>query len=280
MAVVCLAVFVLITLLCFLGPFFSRWEPGQRDMAFPNSSPPSADHWMGTDSLGRDIWVRTLAGGQVSLLVGLAATFVSLIIGVSWGALAGYLGGMVDTVLMRIVDVLYGLPFVILVILFRLMLDPEHLSARFGLPLRELKLALLIFTIGILEWMTMARIVRGQVQSLAKMEFVEAAQCLGRSTTHILRRHLIPNSLGPVIVYTTLTIPAVMLLEASLSYLGLGVEPPTSSWGLMIKQGAQSMESYWWQLLFPATLFSITLFCLNFMGDGLRNALDVRAAKD
>jgi oligopeptide transport system permease protein len=279
-AVVCGWLFLTVVMLCFIGPLFCSWTPGQVDPALKMATAPSAAHWLGTDLLGRDVLVRVLTGGQVSLLVGIVATLVSIVIGVTWGAVAGYYGGKVDAVLMRTVDVLYGLPFIVLVILFRLMLDPTGLAAATGLPLEKVKLVILIFTIGILEWLTMARIVRGQVQSLANLEFVEAAKCLGLSTPVILFRHIIPNTLSHVIVYTTLTIPAVMLLEAALSFLGLGVEPPQSSWGLMIKEGAQCMETYWWMLLFPSLFFGISLFCLNFLGDGLRNALDVRAAKD
>jgi oligopeptide transport system permease protein len=273
-------VFLLIAWACFLGPWFCTWRPEVADPNVATAAPPSAQHWMGTDDLGRDLLVRILTGGQVSLLVGIAATLVSLIIGVAWGSIAGYVGGSTDAVLMRIVDVLYGLPFIILVILLRLMLDAQAISAWLHLPLVGTKLLLLLLTIGLFEWMTMARIVRGQVQTISRMEYVEAAQCLGLSTPRILWRHIIPNTLGPVIVYTTLTIPAVMLLEATLSFLGLGVEPPQSSWGLLIKEGTQSMETYWWRLVFPASFFAVTLFCLNFLGDGLRHALDVRSAKD
>ncbi len=210
--------------------------------------------------------MRVLYGARISLLVGIVATAVALVIGVTWGAVAGYLGGRVDDVMMRIVDVLYSLPFLFFVII---------LMVVFGRSMFQIFIAL-----GAVEWLTMARIVRGQIMALKKMEFIEAARSLGYSHSRIIFRHLLPNALGPIIVYTTLTIPAVMLLEAFLSFLGLGVQPPMSSWGTLIKDGAEKMEEYWWLLVFPGALFSLTLFSLNFLGDGLRDALDVRAAKD
>jgi oligopeptide transport system permease protein len=197
---------------------------------------------------------------------GLSATFVALTIGVLYGAIAGYVGGKTDAAMMRLVDILYALPFTIFVIL---------LMVIFGR-----NIILLFLAIGAVEWLTMARIVRGQVMSLKKMEFIEAARALGFGNRRIILRHLLPNLLGPVIVYTTLTIPGVMLIEAFLSFLGLGVQPPMSSWGTLIKDGAEKMEEYWWLLVFPGGVFSLTLFSLNFLGDGLRDALDVRAAKD
>lgn len=227
---------------------------------------PNGEHWLGTDRLGRDLLVRLLYGGRVSLMVGLAATVVSLTIGVLYGSIAGFLGGKVDTIMMRIVDIMYALPFTIFVIL---------LMVFFG---RDI--ILLFIAIGAVEWLTMARIVRGQVLSLKRMEFIEAAHALGLSKRRIILRHMIPNLLGPVIVYATLTIPAVMLLEAFLSFLGLGVQPPMSSWGVLIKEGAEVMEEYWWLLMFPGSALAVTLFSLNFFGDGLRDALDVRASKD
>jgi len=236
-----------------------------QDLAL-GAAPPSAHHWLGTDHLGRDQFTRLLYGGRVSLMVGLCATGVALTIGVLYGAIAGFIGGKLDAVLMRVVDILYALPFTLFVILLTVWLGRE--------------LWLLFAAIGAVEWLTMARIVRGQVASLKRMEFVEAAHALGLRKRRIILRHMIPNVLGPVIVYTTLTVPAVMLLEAFLSFLGLGVQPPMSSWGSMIKDGADRMEEFWWMLVFPAGAFSATLFCLNFLGDGLRDALDVRASKD
>jgi oligopeptide transport system permease protein len=228
--------------------------------------PPGSAHWFGTDDLGRDLLVRVLMGARISLGVGFCAMLVALIIGVSYGAIAGYAGGRLDSLMMRTADIINTLPLTLLIIL---------LMVCFGR-----NIFLLFLAIGAVEWITMARIVRGQVQSLNKMEFIEAARALGYTHARIIFRHLVPNLLGPVIVYATLTIPAVMLLEAFLSFLGLGVQPPMSSWGTLIKRGAETMEESWWLLVFPGTLFSLTLLALNFLGDGLRDALDVRSAKD
>lgn len=265
-------------LLCFFGPFLARlpalgipmptaltWSYEVQNLDL-RATPPSRDHWLGTDKLGRDQLSRILYGGRVSLMVGLCATAVSLTIGVLYGAVAGFVGGKVDTVLMRVVDILYALPFTVFVIL---------LMVFFGR-----NIILLFVAIGAVEWLTMARIVRGQVTSLRKQDFIEAAIALGLRRRRIILRHMIPNVLGPVMVYTTLTIPAVMLLEAFLSFLGLGVQAPMSSWGLLLKEGQEMMEEAPWLLLYPGLLFSITLFSLNFLGDGLRDALDPRASKD
>jgi oligopeptide transport system permease protein len=274
LAVLCMILLTAVCLACFLGPLLCPWEPDVQNLKLKAVPPGTAEvvngakqsHWFGTDTLGRDLLARTLQGGRVSLMVGIVATIVALIIGVSYGAVAGYFGGRVDDAMMRAVDVLRALPFMIFVIL---------LVAMFG---RDL---LLIFlAIGAVEWLAMARIVRAQVLGLARQEFVEAARSLGLPAHRIIFRHVIPNVLGPVIVYATLTVPAVMLLEAALSFLGLGVQPPDSSWGTLINDGAQNMESQWWLLAFPAAIFSLTLFCLNFAGDGLRDALDVKASKD
>ena len=197
-------------------------------------------------------------------MVGFLATIVALTIGVTWGTVSGFSGGTVDTIMMRIVDILYGIPFIIFVIL---------LMVIFGR-----NLILLFMAIGAVEWLTMARIVRSQVMSLSKQEFILAAEAMGVSKIGIIYKHLIPNSIGPVIVYATLTVPQIMLLEAFLSFLGLGVQAPLSSWGLLIRDGAVSMEEYWWLLIFPSLAFSLTLFSLNFIGDGLRDAIDPRTA--
>lgn len=258
------AVILVLACLCAVGPLFSQ-SYREQDLNL-GAVGPSLQHWMGTDTLGRDLFARTLYGGRISIMVGLVATFVALAIGVTYGAVAGFAGGKTDAFMMRVVDILYALPFAIFVIL---------LMVFFGQ-----NLILLFFAIGAVEWLTMARIVRGQVMAIKKMEFVEAARALGLGRRRIIFRHLIPNVLGPVIVYTTLTIPAVMLLEAFLSFLGLGVQAPMSSWGVLIKDGSEKMEEYWWLLVFPGALFSLTLFSLNFLGDGLRDALDVRASKD
>ena len=224
------------------------------------AQPPSSDFLLGTDTLGRDLFSRILYGARVSLLVGFVATGVALIIGVSWGIVAGYFGGRVDSIMMRIVDVLYGLPFIIFIIL---------LMVIFGR-----NIWLLFGAIGAVEWLTMARIVRGQVLTIKNQEYVLAAQAMGVSNIQMFRKHIFPNILGPIAVYATLTIPQVMLLEAFLSFLGLGVQPPMSSWGTLIRYGVESMEEYSWLLIYPGLTFTITLFALNFFGDGLRDALD------
>lgn len=247
------------------GPWLSPYRFDEQDRRL-GAVGPSAKHWFGTDHLGRDVFTRVLYGGRVSLMVGLAATAVSLTIGVFYGAIAGFAGGRADSVMMRIVDILYTLPFTVIVIILTVYLGRS--------------IVLLFMAIGAVEWLTMARIVRGQVMSLRQKEFIEAAEVLGVPWPRIVARHLVPNALGAIIVYTTLTIPAVMLLEAFVSFLGLGVQPPMSSWGLMIKEGAEGMDDYPWLLIFPSAALSVTLFSLNFLGDGLRDALDPRISKD
>ena len=246
-----------------ITPFIAPYDYAYQNLEL-GPSPPSAEHWLGTDTLGRDLLTRMMYGSRVSLMVGFLATIVALTIGVTWGTVAGFAGGKVDTIMMRIVDILYGIPFIIFVIL---------LMVIFGR-----NLILLFMAIGAVEWLTMARIVRSQVMSLSKQEFILAAEAMGVSKTGIIYKHLIPNTIGPVIVYATLTVPQIMLLEAFLSFLGLGVQAPLSSWGLLIRDGAVSMEEYWWLLIFPSLAFSLTLFSLNFIGDGLRDALDPRTA--
>ena len=230
------------------------------------AQPPSGDFLLGTDTLGRDLFSRILYGARVSLLVGFVATGVALVIGVSWGIVAGYFGGRIDSVMMRIVDVLYGLPFIIFIIL---------LMVIFGR-----NIWLLFAAIGAVEWLTMARIVRGQVLTIKNQEYVLAAQAMGVTNMQMFRKHIFPNILGPIAVYATLTIPQVMLLEAFLSFLGLGIQPPMSSWGTLIRYGVESMEEYSWLLLYPWLTFTITLFALNFFGDGLRDALDPKISSD
>jgi oligopeptide transport system permease protein len=265
LAVFGLACLAVVSVLCLIGPWLLPYGYEEQKLEL-GASAPSGMHWLGTDTLGRDLLVRLLYGGRISLGVGLAATFVALTIGVVYGAVAGFFGGKLDAVLMRIVDIMYSLPFPIFVIL---------LMVFFGK-----NIILLFVAIGAVEWLTMARIVRSQVMAVKRMEFIEAARALGFGKRRIIFRHILPNILGPIIVYTTLTIPAVMLLEAFLSFLGLGVQPPMSSWGVLIKDGAEKMEEFAWLLVFPAALFSLTLFSLNFLGDGLRDALDVRSSKD
>lgn len=250
---------------CFVGPFFTSQDYRSNDLDQTLLSP-GTEHLFGTDDLGRDQLVRVMVGGRVSLGVGIIATAVSLLIGVTYGATAAYIGGKADAVMMRLVDVLYALPFTIFVILL--------------MTLFERSIVLLFVVIGAVEWLTMARIVRGQVLSIKEQEFVEAAVSLGYSTPRIIARHIIPNVLGVVVVYATLTVPSVMLLESFLSFLGLGVQPPMPSWGSLIKLGADNIQLYPYLLIIPALFFSLTLFSLNFLGDGLRDALDPKSSKD
>jgi len=222
-------------------------------------------HPMGTDNAGRDQLARVLQGGQISLFVGILSTLVSLFIGVSYGAIAGYIGGRVDNVMMRIVDVLYSLPYVIVVIV---------LLSMFRSQTPRGQLTLLFIALGSVSWLTMARIVRGQILSLKNQEFVLAARATGVSALRIIFRHLVPNTLGPVIVYATLTIPQIMLTEAFLSFLGFGVQAPLASWGSLAADGITNIAVFPWQLIFPGVTMALTLFSLNFLGDGLRDALD------
>ncbi len=253
------------TTLALLAPIITPYTYEAQNLDLGTSAP-SMQHWFGTDTFGRDLLTRVLYGSRISLMVGFIATAIALTIGVLWGTVAGYVGGRVDAIMMRIVDILYALPFTIFIIL---------LMVIFGRSL-----LLLFMAIGAVEWLTMARIVRGQVLTIRRQEFVEAAVSMGLSRWQIIKRHIIPNVLGPIIVYTTLTIPSVMLLESFLSFLGLGVQPPQSSWGSLIKDGVDVMEEHPWLLIFPGLTFSLTLFSLNFLGDGLRDALDPRSSKD
>jgi peptide/nickel transport system permease protein/oligopeptide transport system permease protein len=258
-----------------------QWDPEQTSDA--QFQPPSLTHWFGTDVHGRDVFSRVVFGAQISLLVGLVGAGVSLVIGVCWGAAAGYFGGRLDSILMRIVDILYSLPSIIFVIVLittlegvvkdsLAMLGSEWVN-RFG------RLLLLFAGLGSVSWLTMARIVRGQVLSLRHRAFVEASRTLGAGPVWVLSRHIVPNIMGVVIVYLTLTIPAVVLYESFLSYLGLGIQPPMASWGTLIAEGADQINPiriYWWLILFPASVLVVTLLALNFVGDGLRDAWDIR----
>ncbi len=262
MAVAGLVVLAILITAALLAPVLTPYTYENQDLAL-GATTPSAAHWLGTDDLGRDSLTRLLYGGRVSLAVGICATLVSLLIGVTYGAISGYVGGRTDDILMRLVDILYALPFTVFVIILMVVFGRNFL--------------LLFVAIGAVEWLTMARIVRGQVLAIKQQPFIKAAAVLGFSHTRIIARHIIPNVVGPVIVYTTLTIPRVMLLESFLSFLGLGIQPPMSSWGLLIRDGARMMETYHWLLIFPGVILSITLFALNFLGDGLRDALDPRS---
>jgi oligopeptide transport system permease protein len=260
-----LAVLIVMVVLALLTPWIAPYSYEEQDLSL-GATPPSWEHWMGTDIFGRDQLTRVLYGSRISLMVGFIATSVALCIGVAWGTIAGYVGGRLDAAMMRFVDVLYALPFTIFIIL---------LTVVFGRSM-----LLLFLAIGAVEWLTMARIVRGQVMAIKHQEFIEAAVAMGISRGRIMLRHVAPNILGPIIIYTTLTIPSVILLESFLSFLGLGIQPPESSWGSLISYGVETMEEYPWLLIFPAATLSITLFALNFLGDGLRDALDPRASQD
>lgn len=324
---------VLLVLLCFGQQVAYAWWNGSIDQATENFfnlhvdhirinkeetyAPPSSRHWFGTDSLGRDLFARALYGGRISFLVALVGTAVSLVIGVSWGAIAGYYGGRVDHYMMRFVDVLYGLPFMFLVILILTLVNGLQATAskhrdtiaRMDALIakgerqkakelaneneitQEVRTAVFLadnvkpiyamfFALGMVSWLTMARIARGQVLSLKQREFVVAARAAGAGSLRVIFRHIVPNLLGPVIVYTTLTIPSVMLAEAFLSFLGLGISQPECSWGSLASEGLAGInviKPYWWLVVYPAGAISIALFSLNFIGDGLRDALDPRS---
>ena len=261
-------VLVMVTLLALGAEWISPWGIAEQDLEIARQAP-SWTHLFGTDEVGRDLMTRTLAGGRISLAVGLVATLVSLIIGVSWGLIAGWKGGQVDEMMMRFVDLLYGMPFLFVVVL---------LVAWFGQSL-----VLLFVALGAVQWLTTSRIVRAETRRLRDAEFVLAARSIGVPVPLILIRHLLPNLIGPVLVVATLTVPAVMLEEAFLSFLGLGVQPPLASWGSLAAEGAGAInpiDSMWWLIVFPGALFSITLLALNFIGDGLRDAFDPRSSRD
>jgi len=257
---------ILVGAVAFLAP----WIPGLADPTAQNlslgASPPSSAHWFGTDELGRDTFARVIYGGRISLLVGWVGTLVSLVIGVGYGAIAGYRGGKLDEFMMRVVDVLYSLPYIFLVILLLVFFSRSIL--------------MLFVALGLVQWLTMARIVRGQVLSLKNQTFVEAARALGAGDGQIVFKHIVPNTLGPVIVYTTLTVPAIILQEAFLSFLGLGVQPPDASWGTLVSEGGRLLALFPWLVAFPGIALSATLFCFNFLGDGLRDALDPQDRRD
>lgn len=260
-ALVSLAVLALIALVCTVGPWVLPHAFDSADWDSMSAPPSWANgHYWGTDDSGRDLLVRCLVGGRISLTVGLLATLSSVTLGIVWGATAGFIGGKVDSVMMRIVDMMYAIPYLLIAILLVTILGREFY--------------LVVLTITVFSWMDMARVVRGQTLSLRSMEYVEAARAVGVSTPRIILRHIVPNLLGVVVIYTTVTVPGVILTESVLSFLGLGIQEPMTSWGVLIQDGAKVMEVTPWILLFPAGLLSITLYCFNFIGDGMRDALD------
>ncbi|HEX3019298.1 MAG TPA: ABC transporter permease subunit [Chitinispirillaceae bacterium] len=265
LAVTGLVFLLLMIIFCISAPLLTPYTYDSQKLS-SGATPPGISHLMGTDILGRDLFTRLLYGGRVSFSVGLCATLVSVVIGIFWGSVAGWCGGKVDSIMMRIVDIAYAFPFTIFVIILMVFFQRS--------------LLLLFLAIGAVEWLTMARIVRGQVMALRQQEFIDAAIGLGLSQPVIIIRHILPNITGPVIIYATLTVPAIMLLEAFLSFLGLGVQPPASSLGILIREGTEAMEEYPWLLLFPGAVLSLTLFSLNFIGDGLRDALDPKSSRE
>jgi len=283
-AMLSLVFLLVLLLLIFFWPILSPYKPDALSEA--QFQPPDARHWCGTDVHGRDLLARIMAGARISLLVGAAGAAVSLVIGVAWGAVAGYVGGRLDGAMMRIVDVLYSLPSIVFVIVLITMLEdlvkaslPQNFGTGTGLSAR---LLLLFVGLGAISWLTMARIVRGQVLSLRERSFVEASRALGASHARILWRHILPNVYGIIIVYLTLTVPGVILYESFLSYLGLGIQPPMASWGSLIAEGASQLNPirvYWWLIVFPGIALVTALLALNFLGDGLRDAFDPRGTR-
>jgi len=263
MAFACLIGFAVIALACFVGPVVCGWfglDATTLDLELL-AAPPSTAHPLGTDNLGRDLLVRVLVGGRIAIVVGLTATAVALVIGVAWGAIAGYAGGRVDAVMMRVVDVMYGFPTIVFVVVIRAVFDTHSLVSLFAL-------------IGAVSWLTMARIVRGQVLSLRQREFIEAARAIGASPARIVLYHVIPNTLGTVVVYATVLIPQAMLTETFLSFIGLGVQAPLAPWGTLVTEGSTQVAVSPWVLAGPGLAMGLTIFALNFLGDGLRDAID------
>jgi peptide/nickel transport system permease protein/oligopeptide transport system permease protein len=283
-AVVAMVVLAFIVFMALFGPWIFHTDP--HTTSKDQFLPPSAKHFFGTDNNGRDAFARVLEGARISLLVGICGALISLVVGTTYGLVSGYAGGRTDAIMMRFVEILYSIPRLIILILFTFIFDKHfktwltahHYVALVGYS----KVVILIVTLGLIEWLTMARIVRGQVLALKNLQFVTAARSLGQSHTKIIFRHLLPNLGGIVIIYLTLTIPAVILDESFLSFLGLGVQAPQASWGSLLSDGAQvinPVKSYWWLLFFPALVMSVTLLALNFLGDAIRDALDPRARR-
>jgi oligopeptide transport system permease protein len=292
LAVLGLLVIIFIFSACFIGgPIMHKMgiDPNKQDLSNQFAGP-SSGHLLGTDQLGRDLLIRILDGGQISLLIAVLATCLTVSIGIVYGGIAGYVGGRLGNTMMRIVDGLLAMPFIIIVILFRELISArveiaglyltDHWDWNRDLVIRFSNILPLLIAIAAFGWLTMSRIVRTSAASLAQQEFVEAARSLGLSHRRILFRHMLPNMLGPIIIYATLTIPSFILYEATLSFIGLGIEPPNSSWGTLIKEGANFLETKPAMIYYPSLVFSMTLFAFNFLGDGLRDALDPKAAKD
>ena len=260
-AVTSLVFLVIVTVVCVIGPWLLPHAYDSTDWDALKLAPSlSTGHWWGTDESGRDLLVRCLVGGRISLMVGILTTLTSIALGVVWGATAGYLGGAVDQVMMRVVDIMYAVPYLLIAILLVTVLGRDFY--------------LVVLAITAFSWMDTARLVRGQTLSLRKMEFVEAARAMGVSTPRIVFEHIVPNLLGLVLVYATVTVPSVILTESVLSFLGLGIQEPMTSWGVLIHDGAQMLDSAAWLLIFPAVMLSLTLYSFNYLGDGLRDALD------
>ncbi|WP_318505086.1 ABC transporter permease [Bacillus sp. T3] len=264
LAMVGVVLLLILIFMAIFGPYMTGYDYATNDLANKNQ-PPSFDHWFGTDDLGRDVFTRTWEGARISIFIGIAAAIVDLTIGVLWGGIAGYKGGRVDEFMMRTADVLYGIPYLLLVILLMVVLGAS--------------VSTMILAMSITGWVNMSRIVRGQVLSLKNQEYVLAARTLGSGTSRIMSKHLIPNSMGPILVTMTLTIPSAIFTEAFLSFLGLGLTPPLASWGTMASDALPALKYYPWRLLFPATFICLTIFAFNVIGDGLRDALDPRLRK-
>ena len=275
-------ILVLMVLAAFAGlPFTGyRYEEISKGVLLP----PSGTHWFGTDANGRDLLTRTLFGARISITIGAIGAVVSLIVGVSYGMVSGYAGGWVDNIMMRAVEIIYSLPTLVLVIVLVTTLDDPIAAILHNLGFRTIspRLVLIVLFLGLTEWLTMARIIRGQVLVLKQQTFIQASQALGQSHLRILWKHLLPNLLGIVAIYLTLTIPAIMLDESFMSFLGVGLQPPLASWGTLVSEGAfliNPIRLYWWMLIFPGGMMTLTLLSLNFLGDGLRDALDPRIKK-